>query len=160
MLGIVLPCVVAGGVASGGESTALPLLWAQFDPTTTSAAPTEGAFNWQMPAKIGAIVALALVICMISYYVIYPTVLRWGRVWPVTLFGRCSALAWFLTSLVVLAVLWDDLVFADEFGGVNFWREHGGRLAVVAVGVVFAVAWMYLWRSDVPQKSTATQLAQ
>ena len=105
-------------------------------------------------------VAVALVACMICYFVIYPTVLRSGRVLPVTLFGRMSALAWLITCITALAVLWYDLVWPDEFGATNFWREHGGRIAVLAVVIGFAFVWMYLWRSEAPQKSTATQLAK
>jgi hypothetical protein len=152
--------VLASGALAAGEAVSPPLLLAQFDSGPAASPAPAGGFKWEMPVKIGAVVAVALVACMVCYFVIYPTILRSGRVLPVTLFGRMSALAWLITCITALAVLWDNLVWADEFGATNFWREHGGRIAVLAVGIGFAFVWMYLWRSEAPQKSTATQLAK
>jgi hypothetical protein len=153
----VLLAIATTGGALAGDAASPPLFFAQFDSSPAASPTSAGGFNWQMPAKIGAIAAISIVGGLVCFFVVYPAVLKRGHVWPVTLFGRVAAAAWLIACLTALAALWDDLVFPDELGGTNFWREHGGRMAVIAVGIGFAFVWLYLWRSDAPQKSTATQ---
>jgi len=158
---VALAIFVGLGLRDAQAAGPSPLL-AQFETGPGPDGPGAQAMSWKMLAKIGVILALGLIFCLICYFAIYPTVLRRGSnpVWPLTLFGRCTALAWFLTWMAALGILWDDLVFQDEFGGTTFWREHGARLGTAAAAVGLAVLWMYLWRSDVPEKSEPTRLAQ
>jgi hypothetical protein len=139
------------GLAAAGEPGCAPLL-AQFGGDGGPLPPTgRHLADWKLPLKIGLIVACALIVAMVFYFVVYPSVLRREKnpPWPLTLFGRCTAAAWFMIWMIGLVVFWKEMVIRDEFGGTTFLGEHGLRMAVVAVAVAFAVLWWFVWRSDI-----------
>ena len=121
---------------------------------------TGEAFDWAIAIRIGIIIVSAIAVFVLGYFVVYPTVLRRenARVWPVTLFGRCTAGAWFFAWTIALAALWRELAFENEFGQ-SFWSEYGARIGMVLVAVLGAAACLLLWQSSVPKEVETTSLA-
>jgi len=93
--------------------------------------------------KAVSLVSAALVITFICWYVAYPAILRKGNVWPVTLFGVVTGVAWCSIWLLGLYLFWDKLTISPD----DIMKRHGLRILVAAIATVFAFAWTRIWRS-------------
>ena len=97
---------------------------------------------WYQGVGTGVAVLLTF---FIAWYLIYPSLLRRGGVWPVTLFGRCTSAAWVSSWAIGLIVYWDDLVIPP---GAPFLREWGLRLACLGIAALFGTLSLAYWRSE------------
>lgn len=142
---------------SPGNRGTLPVV-AQFE-SAPAAGPSYGGGQWRLPAKIIAAVAITLAAAMISYFIVFPRLLRRNRrpVWPLSAYGGCTALVCVVLAAAVLALFWYDLVITDKFGGTNFWREHGARVGVLAAGLFLAWLSTAIWHSDVRASAEPAQ---
>lgn len=105
-------------------------------------------FPWYKGVGTGVGVLLTF---FIAWYLIYPSVLRRGSVWPVTLFGRCTAIAWVASWAIGLSVYWDKL----EIGLGETWaRGWGLRIACVGVAALVGTLCLVYWRSESPTKAS------
>jgi hypothetical protein len=95
------------------------------------------------------IAAGVLVVVFVVFFVVYPSVLKKGDAWPVSLYGRCACVAWILCWAIALIVLWKDLPI-HPFD--TFWKEQGLRSAFIAIGLVFGFTWLFLWKSESQKK--------
>lgn len=81
----------------------------------------------------------------IAWVAIYPTVLQGGGVWPVTLFGTCTGLAWFAFCMIALAIWWTDLPIQPADTPL---RAYGLRVAILSAAVIFGAIFMFVWRTE------------
>ncbi|HQX50453.1 MAG TPA: hypothetical protein PLR25_11125 [Planctomycetaceae bacterium] len=95
--------------------------------------------------KAAGVVISTLVISFLSWFVAYPTFLRQGTVWPVTLYGRCTAFAWCASWLVALWIFWDVLKIRPE---ISLWEKKGLRFTFVFVALFFSGVSLLIWRSE------------
>ena len=95
--------------------------------------------------KIAGVVGSTLVVSFVCWFVAYPAILRRGNTWPVTLYGRCTAVAWCLSWLIALAIFRDDLPIEPRD---TFLRAQGLRWLMGIIAVGFAVIWILIWRSE------------
>jgi hypothetical protein len=123
-------------------------LLAQFEPEAgTGGASGDGSGSIDMTKvyKGVGIAAGVLIVTFITFFVVYPNVLKKRGVWPVSLYGRCACVAWILSWLIALIVLWNDLPIAP---GDTFWKQQGLRTAFIAIGLIFGFVWLFFWRSE------------
>jgi hypothetical protein len=95
--------------------------------------------------KLAGVAGGTLIVFFLSWFALYPAILRRGNIWPVTLYGRCTCFAWVSSWIIALAILWYELPLAP---GGTFWNEHGLRLAFVAAAILIGGACVFIWRSD------------
>lgn len=130
--------------AADAGSSHVPDVIAQVVPTQlppdAPPEPLERATLYKAAGAVGS----ALLITFLCWYVAYPTMLRKGTIWPVSLFGRCTAVAWLLSWAVALALFWDKLTIAPT----PFWKKDGLRILGVVIAVGFAAVWWRIWRSQ------------
>ena len=125
-------------------------LLAQFEPDPNTGTGDAGSgIDMTKVYKGVGIAAGVLIVTFITYFVVYPNVLKKGSVWPVSLYGRCSCVAWILSWTIALIVLWYDLPIAP---GDTFWKQQGLRAAFIAVGLIFGFVWLFFWRSEAQKK--------
>jgi hypothetical protein len=110
-------------------------------PATADNAPIDRSMLY----KIAGVVCSTLVVSFICWFVAYPVILRKGNTWPVTLYGRCTAVAWCLSWLIALVVFSDDLPIEPRD---TFLRAQGLRWLMGIIAVFFAVVWLLIWRSE------------
>jgi len=90
----------------------------------------------------GVGVVLTFFVC---WFLIYPSILRRGQIWPVSLFGITTSLAWILGWVIALSVYWDDLPIPP---GETFWQGWGLRLAGIGLAALFGILCLVFWRSE------------
>lgn len=95
------------------------------------------------------IAAGVLIVIFVIFFVVYPSILKKGNAWPVSLYGQCACIAWILSWTIALIVLWKDLPIAPFD---TFWKEQGLRTAFIATGVIFGFVWLFLWKSESQKK--------
>lgn len=150
--GILAPglcCLLVVLVASGSHATAAAADVSKstngtFAQRSISPPSTARTGDRTMIYKIAGIAASTLVISFLCWFVAYPTILRKGRVWPVTLYGRCTAFAWCASWLIALWIFWDDLPIPGDYG---FAKVNGLRCLFGVIAVFFAVVSVLIWRS-------------
>jgi len=107
--------------------------------------PGESPTDYRMQIKAAVVVCSTILVSCLCWFVAYPTILRRGNAWPVTLYGRCTGVAWCISWLIALAIFWDDLPIDPRD---TFLRAQGLRWLIGIVAVFFAVVWTLVWRSE------------
>ena len=128
--------------AEGLGSSQWPSSLAQIRPPFS--VPYKSA-DRRMQYRVAWVVVAALVVSFLCWFVAYPTILRRGRVWPVTLYGRCTAVAWCVSWGVLLAVFWDELRIPPYDTAL---KAQGLRCLVGFIALFFAIVWLLIWRSE------------
>ena len=101
--------------------------------------------------KAGATVMGFLLTYWVAWFFAYPWTLRRGTVWPVTLFGNCTAIACLVSWGIVFAVYWSDMDLAPH---APWWREWGLRLTCLVFQLGTALfSWLH-WRSKVDSQAS------
>lgn len=110
-------------------------------PATTGGFYDPALLPWY---KAGFATMGVLLIFFIAWYLAYPWALRRGHVWPVSLFGICTATAWGLSWGLVLLLYWNEMNVPPHD---PWWREWGLRLVCIAMLALFSgLSWAF-WRT-------------
>ena len=110
-------------------------------PTSQVDQPIDRRMQYQAAGVVGS----AVIVSFLCWFVAYPIILRKGNTWPVTLYGRCTGVAWCIIWLIALAIFWDDLPIDPQD---TFLRAQGLRWLLAIIAVFFAVVWILIWRSE------------
>ncbi len=101
--------------------------------------------------KGGGTAVGVLLTFFVAWYLIYPWALRRGNIWPVSLFGLCTAAAWFLGWGIGIMVYWEDMNIAPH---APWWREWGLRITCLGLQCIFAFGFWAYWRSEVQSRAS------
>ena len=135
--------IVGGSRAPGNVKES-----SKFLTVAQGAAPLSGVagpVDRRMFYKVAGVIASTLVISFLCWFVAYPTILRHGNAWPVTLYGRCTAVAWCASWLIALWIFKDDLPIPPRD---TFLRANGLRYLFVIIAFFFAIVSILVWRSQ------------
>lgn len=122
-----------------------PVAFAIGETDSDSELPAFEETDWTPVYKgVGTGVGVLLAF-FIMWFLVYPTILRRGRAWPVSLFGITTALAWAISWGIALSVYWEDLPIPP---GETFWQGWGLRMIGMGILALFSTLCLVFWRSE------------
>ena len=142
---IVAAISLTGGRASGAADLQQPQWSGTLAQIQFPTSPEESPTDYRILYKAAGVVCSTILVSFLCWFVAYPTILRRGNTWPVTLYGRCTGVAWCISWLIALAIFWNDLPIDPRD---TFLRAQGLRWLLGIVAVFFAVVWTLVWRSE------------
>lgn len=130
---IAVVCVVAAP-AGGRAAAGTPFVFAQsegFRPPSSFAAPkAKTNRTTELIVRAGILAALSLLIAALSYYGLFPLLLRQGSL-PLNAFAIATITATTSFFLLLLGLFWDDLQPPIKIGSGG-WTDHLVRVFIIA----------------------------
>jgi hypothetical protein len=135
--------------AAAGAFPALPI--AQFDDFAPP--PSEYETDWELWVKVAILAVIVFATYMSAYFIVFPMRLRSGNPpWPMSLYGRCNAGAWFIWVTAALVIFFNELEWnPDEPTALG---RYGLRIGMGVLAVGGALIWLFAFRSEGQREST------